>query len=149
MKAIILATAVTAVALSGCATVTRGTKEVWFADSIPTDAKLTTDHGYQCKTPCYLKLPRKNPFQVTITKEGYKDFQTRVSNSISGAGGAALAGNVLVGGLIGVGVDAVSGASLNLNPNPLYVILAPVGSADDSHIDDKAPTAVPKQPKPR
>jgi hypothetical protein len=30
-----------------------------------------------------------------------------------------MAGNVLVGGLIGVAVDAGSGATLNLTPNPI------------------------------
>jgi hypothetical protein len=42
-----------------------------------------------------------------------------------------MAGNVLVGGLIGVGVDAASGATKELKPNPLAVTLerfAPVSA---------------------
>ena len=46
-----------------------------------------------------------------------------------------MAGNVLVGGIIGVGVDAASGAALDLTPNPVVVTLQPLGeqpkSADD------------------
>lgn len=34
-----------------------------------------------------------------------------------------MAGNVLVGGLIGVGVDAASGATKDLRPNPLVLQL--------------------------
>ena len=39
------------------------------------------------------------------------------------SGGAALAGNVLVGGIIGLGVDAATGASKELTPNPVSVTL--------------------------
>lgn len=39
------------------------------------------------------------------------------------SGGAALAGNVLVGGIIGLGVDAATGASKELTPNPVRVTL--------------------------
>ena len=132
--------------LTACATVTRGTKQMWHADSTPTAAKVSTDRGYNCTTPCWLKLPRKNEFRVTISKDGYKPFEGRVDNSIGAGGGVALAGNVLLGGLIGVGVDAVSGASLELNPNPLFVVLEPVGSSDESHFDTTR-TDKPKPPK--
>jgi hypothetical protein len=37
-----------------------------------------------------------------------------------------MAGNVLVGGLIGVAVDAGSGATQELVPNPLNVTLEPL-----------------------
>ena len=39
------------------------------------------------------------------------------------AGGAGLAGNVLLGGVIGLGVDAATGAAFDLVPNPLKVTL--------------------------
>ncbi len=39
-----------------------------------------------------------------------------------------MAGNVLVGGLIGAGVDAISGATKDLKPNPVNVRLVPIGS---------------------
>ena len=48
---------------------------------------------------------------------------------VAGSGGAAMAGNVLVGGLIGAGVDASSGAMLDLVPNPMKVTLEPEGAA--------------------
>jgi hypothetical protein len=34
-----------------------------------------------------------------------------------------VAGNVLVGGVIGLGVDMVTGASQDLTPNPVTVVL--------------------------
>jgi hypothetical protein len=45
---------------------------------------------------------------------------------MSGGGGAGFAGNILAGGLIGMGVDATSGAMNDLMPNPLHVDLLPV-----------------------
>jgi hypothetical protein len=46
-----------------------------------------------------------------------------VTHHVSGAGGAGTAGDVLVGGIIGAGVDTVSGAMNDLAPNPLTVTL--------------------------
>jgi hypothetical protein len=78
-------------------------------------------------------MPRKSEFSVTITKPGYKSYTGNVINKISGSGGAGMAGNVLVGGIIGVGVDASSGAMLDLVPNPLSITLeaeAPAPTTD-------------------
>ena len=58
---------------------------------------------------------------MLVTKENCKPQQIRVTNRVSGSGGAAMAGNVLVGGIIGAGVDASTGAMLELVPNPVEV----------------------------
>ncbi len=60
---------------------------------------------------------------VTISKPGYHTARVNVTSEASGAGGAGMAGNILVGGLIGVGIDASSGAMLDLPPNPVAVAL--------------------------
>lgn len=36
-----------------------------------------------------------------------------------------MAGNVILGGFIGIGVDAATGAANDLKPNPLHVMLDP------------------------
>ena len=46
-----------------------------------------------------------------------------VSHGRAGAGGTALAGNVVLGGLIGAGVDSTTGATNELVPNPLHLVL--------------------------
>ena len=46
---------------------------------------------------------------------------------LSASGGTAMAGNLLIGGIIGAGVDAATGASKDLTPNNLEVTLAPNG----------------------
>jgi hypothetical protein len=46
---------------------------------------------------------------------------------VSTSGGTAMAGNLLLGGVIGAGVDGLTGAMKDLSPNNLDVILAPTG----------------------
>ena len=83
-------------------------------------------NGMYCKaTPCSFKVPRKEVLVVEVSKEGFETSNYTVQTQISGGGGAAMAGNVLVGGLIGVGVDAASGAMMEHKPNPLLVELQP------------------------
>jgi len=48
---------------------------------------------------------------------------TNVTHKTAGSGAAGVAGNVILGGVIGLGVDAVTGASQDLVPNPLEVTL--------------------------
>ncbi|MNR47498.1 hypothetical protein D3C85_1666040 [compost metagenome] len=86
-------------------------------------------------------MPRKDAFTVTISRDGYAEQTHSIESKMSGGGGAALAGNVLVGGLIGAGVDATSGALNDLTPNPLVVTLEPAVAATK-------PAAVASQAQP-
>ncbi|HRQ66166.1 MAG TPA: PEGA domain-containing protein [Xanthomonadaceae bacterium] len=108
-------------ALSGCATITRGTTQAWTVETDPVGANVELSSGEKCVTPCTLKKKRKDGFTVSIVKDGYRAVRTEVLSSVSGAGAAGMAGNVIVGGLIGIGVDAASGATRDLTPNPLVV----------------------------
>jgi hypothetical protein len=110
--------------LSGCATITRGTNDTWSVNTTPVGAAVKTSNQFACdSTPCTFKMPRKSEFDVTISKAGYKSWTGHVTHHVAGAGGAGMAGNVLVGGIIGAGVDVSSGAMLDLVPNPLNVTL--------------------------
>ncbi|MEL7487392.1 MAG: hypothetical protein AAGJ87_09290, partial [Pseudomonadota bacterium] len=58
-----------------------------------------------------------------------------VLKAVPTAGGVTSgAGNVLAGGLIGIGVDAGTGANLDLRPNPMTATLAPEESEQASEI---------------
>ncbi|SVE22696.1 uncharacterized protein METZ01_LOCUS475550 [marine metagenome] len=109
--------------LSSCATITRGTKDTFVINSNPSGATAITSHGYTCVTPCSLNLPRKENFVVTVRKTGYCDAQATVTSITGAAGSADMAGNVLVGGIIGMGTDAITGATRDLVPNPLDIVL--------------------------
>lgn len=54
-----------------------------------------------------------------------------------------MAGNILVGGLIGIGVDAVTGATLDHFPNPAVISLVPVDAPGES---TKAAVPLPASP---
>lgn len=117
--------------LSGCASVTRGMSEKVKIYASPEDAQISTDIGMTCNSsPCTLKISRKEKFNVTVSKKGYKTQKVHVTTEVAGSGAAAMAGNALIGGVIGVGVDAYTCAMLNHKPNPVLVELKPINPAN-------------------
>lgn len=113
-----------ALSLPACATITRGTTQTFTVESTPPGAHVSTSNGFQCDaTPCTFRMPRKDAFRATVSMDGYATQEHEITSGVSGAGGAGFAGNVLVGGLIGMTVDANSGAMKDLTPNPLIVTL--------------------------
>jgi anaerobic selenocysteine-containing dehydrogenase len=116
-------------ALSGCASITRGSTEQLTVTTTPSEATVRTSMNHQCTSPCTLTVGRKDEFIVTATKPGFKEASVPVKTKVAGNGGAAFAGNVLVGGLIGMGVDASTGAALDHYPNPVVLSLEPIAAA--------------------
>ena len=111
--------------LSGCATVVRGTTESVAFDSQPAGAEVRLSTGPACTTPCALVVKRNEEFIATFTKPGFRAQQVEVKTQLTGGGAAAGAGNILAGGVIGIGVDAATGATLDHTPNPVQVTLVP------------------------
>lgn len=128
---------------SGCATITRGTKDTLVVETDPAGATVTLSNGMSGKTPTSFKLPRKENLVVTIDKEGYESLSINVNSQVSGAGAAGMAGNVLVGGLVGVIVDPLSGAMKDLRPNPVKATLVPLKKPDAA-----SPPVAPSLPTP-
>lgn len=130
--------------LAACATVVRGTSTRFEVSSEPPGAEVHANNGSSCQsTPCTFRLSRKDAFDVTVSKPGYVSQTVHVRSHAAGAGVAEMtAGNFLLGGVIGAGVDAASGATNDLEPNPLKVKLVPVGQADAAKPVD-APGAAP------
>lgn len=108
------------VAVSGCATVVRGTSEKFAIQTEPPGAKAVLSTGMACTTPCVLKLKRKDTFNVTFDKVGYQTAHAEVK-TVQRSGAAF--GNILAGGVIGAVVDAGNGSLKSLKPNPLKVIM--------------------------
>jgi len=118
---------VSALTLGACGTITRGSNDTWEVSTSPIGARVETSNGYTCNsTPCAIKMPRRSEFVATITRDGYEDATINVTHQVSGQGGAAMAGNVLVGGIIGAGIDAGTGAMHDLVPNPVHIDLVPI-----------------------
>ncbi len=133
-----------ALSLSACATVTRGTKQQFYIMSEPDGAAVTMTNGQTCTTPCQMKLKRKTEFELTVSKDGYKSITVPIESSVRGGGAVGVAGNVIVGGGIGIVIDATNGSMNDLRPNPLKVVLAGNESADASKV---VPTQKPKRTK--
>jgi PEGA domain-containing protein len=136
-----------AASLSACATVTRGTRQNYVIETDPPGAQIALSTGQTCTSPCTLRLKRKAGFTVTATREGYEPATANVVSRLRGGGGAALAGNLLIGGLIGGGIDAATGATNDLRPNPLRIAMVPIGgtvaatAAEGSTAPAEAPAA--------
>ena len=113
-----------ALSLPACATVTRGSSQQFTVESTPPGAQVSTSNGFECQaTPCTFRMPRKDAFRITVAKDGYVAQTHEITSSVSGTGGTAMAGNLLIGGIIGGAIDATSGAMNDLKPNPLVVTL--------------------------
>ncbi len=120
-----------AMLLASCATITRGSHQAFTVESQPAGAQVTTSLGLSCTaTPCtFPRVERDSEFSVTVSKEGYQTWTGAVTHQTASAGAAGMAGNILLGGIIGAAVDANSGAMRDLVPNPLRVTLEPIAIA--------------------
>jgi len=160
---------------TGCASVTRGTMDTLEVNSTPDQADIKiyrTNAGLTSKeikkntiadpdnpgggpilgtTPGSFELARKGEYRVVISKEGYKTTEVEIGNRISGAGGAGMAGNLLIGGVVGAVIDSSSGAMKDLTPNPVVVTLeagegtisVPLNKSDEQQTaTDEAKTTV-------
>ncbi|MES2195046.1 MAG: PEGA domain-containing protein [Pseudomonadota bacterium] len=115
----------------GCASISRGTTENISISSTPPGATAELsglDNPTSCVTPCVVVVKRSAEITVTVNKEGYEPQVIPLTKEIAGSGAAGFAGNVLVGGLVGMGVDAATGAANDHKPNPVIVTLNPVAA---------------------
>ena len=143
----------------GCASITRGTMDSLVVESDPSGAEVEVhraDRDFTEKevkqntvsdagaivgmTPSSFRLKREGTYRVVVSKAGFETVESAVSHSVAGGGAAGMAGNVLLGGAIGMVVDSNTGAMLNLSPNPLTVILVPEGASSDAGDDASAET---------
>jgi hypothetical protein len=130
--------------LGGCASITRGTTEDVTVQSEPADAKITTSIGQSCpQSPCVVKVARRIPFTAYAEREGYQPGQLYVDTQISSGGAAGMGGNLLIGGIIGVAIDASSGAMFDHFPNPAVIILQPLGSENPAQSGKDSGKSIP------
>lgn len=137
--------------LSSCATITRGVHDKLTVKSDPTGAEVKLSTGERGVTPAkFVKERKTEPFTVTVSKPGYVSQTVTVESKFGGTGGGAMAGNLLLGGAIGMGVDAGTGAYRSLYPNPVSVTLEPARGKSKSRTKSKSlpSNAVTPLPKP-
>src|SRR6185295_15670096 len=97
--------------LTSCATITRGVHEKLNVVSDPPGANIKLSSGEKGVTPAkFVKSRRGESFTVTVSKPGYVSQTVKVESKGGATGGTAMAGNAIAGGLIGIAVDASTGA---------------------------------------
>lgn len=107
-------TAMMVTLLPACSTVMNGGNQaVTFNTGEVSEANCTitggSDNAVQLDfvSPAEVKLPRsKKALNVMCSKAGYADATQIVNSKVE----ASTAGNIITGGIIGVGVDALTGA---------------------------------------
>lgn len=125
--AVRLCAAVAAISsLGACATIVSGTSQSISVITDPDGAncKLERDGqvvGIVNPSPGTVRVDKsKNDITITCKKEGYADTLAPLPSSFTGT----TFGNILFGGLVGVAIDASSGAN-NKYPETAFVILTP------------------------
>ena len=142
----LLLAAALAVPCFGCASMTRGTTENISIASTPAGATAEIsglDIPTACVTPCVVVAKRSADITVTINKEGYEPQVIPLIKEVAGTGAAGFAGNILAGGLVGMGVDAVTGAAQDHKPNPVIVTLQPIAPAPPRAAKPRPPKRPP------
>ena len=126
---VVLVVGLLALNCAGCASATRGWTEQITLTSTPAGAEAAVtgpEIPTTCVTPCVVQVKRQDEVSITFTKEGYEPQVVALQKELASGGAAGFAGNILVGGLVGMAVDGVSGAALDHKPNPVIVTLKPV-----------------------
>jgi hypothetical protein len=130
---VILVLALTA---SACATVTMGTTQEILVESDPAGAECRIDRkganvAVVKETPGKVIVSRsKENVTVICDRDGYARSSEIVEASFTGA----TIGNVIAGGIVGVMVDAASGAN-NKYPERMLVVMMPSSFPDDAARD--------------
>jgi PEGA domain len=105
--------------MAGCATIIHGTRQDVGISSAPTGASVTIDNLQSGTTPVFSKLRRKENHVVRISLPGYQPMDLTLTSSVSGW----VWGNIAIGGLVGLAVDAISGGMYKLSPEELSAAL--------------------------
>lgn len=112
-KTIISSTLVFALLTSSCATIVSGSKQNVKFSSTPAAATIFIDEVEVGKTPFEIKLARKSEHTVMLKLEGYQTYETKLTKKFNGW----YIGNILIGGVIGLIIDPITGAMYNLSPD--------------------------------
>lgn len=138
-RSLAVATVLVGASLGGCASVTSGTSQdisVVTPGVTGAQCSLTSPDGnYNVTTPGTLTVSKsKHDISVNCAKQGYHDGVAVIPSNFEGM----TLGNILIGGIVGVGIDAASGA-MNEYPNAVQVHMEKRSDpANEGTVDDNA-----------
>lgn len=115
--------------LSSCASIINGPTQLVSFSSQPTGARIIIDGKDRGKTPQLISLRRmgrevtdnsqKQAYAITIELDGYYPYQTVIKRQVD----ALIIGNIIFGVIIGIMVDAATGAMYKLTPDQIMAQL--------------------------
>jgi len=105
--------------LPGCATLVQGSSQEVSIVSNPAAAAISVDGKPMGTTPAVVRLTRQESHLLRLDLDGYQPFEMPLERKTSGW----VWGNVVFGGVIGVVVDASTGAMYKLSPGAVDTTL--------------------------
>ena len=121
----LLGGAVVALVVVGCASIFHGKMQPVSFSSTPPGAGVSLNGKDMGKTPLTVQLLRRDEQQVKIELPGYQPFEMRLTKGIDGW----FWGNLLLGGVIGMVIDASTGSMYRLSPGEIEATLKKEGAA--------------------
>lgn len=128
--------------LTGCATIMDGSKQTVAFSSNPSNATVTVDGKVLGNTPLTEDLSKKDKHTVRINLNGYLPYEMTMTRKTNGW----VWGNLVFGGLIGLAIDATTGAMYNLTPDQVNAELRKQGSAAVKKTDNMVLVSVSLHP---
>ncbi len=101
--------------LSSCATIISGSRQTVEISSEPSSAKVYINEIEIGQTPVQQKLKRNQEYQLILKLDGYLTYETKLEKRFN----AWYIGNILIGGVIGLIVDPITGAMFKLKPEEI------------------------------
>ncbi|QBJ84841.1 PEGA domain-containing protein [Chryseobacterium gleum] len=109
-----------ALSTTSCATIFTGTRDPITFSSNPEGATVFHKGIEKCTTPCTVKISRSLSKQtVTFEKEGFEKKEVKLTKNFN----AVTLLNIILGGAIGVGIDAATGSLTKYSPKKYDVEL--------------------------
>ncbi|WP_294312742.1 PEGA domain-containing protein [uncultured Chryseobacterium sp.] len=106
--------------VTSCATIITGTKDKITFNSTPEGAKVIHRGIEKCTTPCTAEIPRSLSKQmVTFEKEGFSNKEVKLTKTFN----PVTLVNILLGGIIGIGIDTATGSLTKYSPKEYKVEL--------------------------
>ena len=126
MKSAIVCAAVLSLSIGGCASITRGSSQSVAITTPPTTGALcnlnSSQGNWQVTSPGAVTVEKSSEdIQVRCEKDGFQPAVAVIPSNFEGW----TIGNLVFGGIIGLGVDAATGA-INKYPNSFQVPMVPL-----------------------
>jgi hypothetical protein len=108
----------------GCASIMEGKTQSVSFNSEPAGAQILINGLPMGVTPATITIKKSeyDNANVLFKKEGYQDQQATLHTKVTGW----FWGNIITGGLLGSGTDAISGAMWEYSPDKYFVTMPPV-----------------------